>query len=1650
MKMRFAKRWMAFLLAAVLCVGFSSVTPLAAGEPESGPVEGVSEALPETEPQEPPPEAEEQEPGSASQEDPAGAEPDPTQSPDPAMFTVLFLGDDGALLSEQSVPQGGAAQAPEAPGAEGKTFIGWDADFSQVQSDLTVHAIYEANRYQIIFVLANGEKTVVAEHGTTIADADIPTVENLLGWTEAGGREYMPDELKALAIVSDLRLTPVVADPSEEPAEESAEEPTEDPVEDPAKKPVAEPAKADEEVVLPQDDGTMFYTVYYNLDGGTGTLPVDYKAYQTGNQATALPTDAEKDGDVFAGWIIQGGNGTVYEPGQKVPITNSNITLVATYEQKGAEVFFMEYIVDIPGVGEVSKIWYSDKNGWLPSAPDDLFIEYGILIDLWKGQGGMNKDPVAPGNPIYLNNMGMPVHAVSFHYVYTITFQAGANGGFAETSQNMVMYYPVAGGTPWASAVAMVPTPVPAAGYYFDHWERVTPAPTANLGMSPAWAGLYPVINATYVFRAVFTSVPPSVSVTFQVDPANGSGGKLHDNYHSGGALQNSVIVTATPGTQWQSALTAGVPAPEAATGYYFAGWVSSNPIGAPNPADNAPTLQVTQDLVYTARFLPKDNLVVTITGNHDSRVYTGALQSVTGFDWDQKDKGVSVALASGAAYAARTDVGTTQMNLAAGQFTVTAPAQYTVTVVVVDGYIEITPAPITGTLSLTGGSGVYKYTQPPAYTIADAAASITGTYQIEYIWRASSGSWSAWSTTKPTFQDVETYSIQARAVGTGNYAIDPPVYLMSNIATYTVTPYPVKVRLTAAPEPVPYSTDPGAIAYGWTMAAAPNTWLDTADPTAGFANEGAITVTSAYTDTTPSGTVLPLSFGTAPVLKDNQYGAQNYTFTYSGVLCVTDTDMVGSFTLSPGGGVYTANPDYSVALTDEITEPEPPHTVTYRWGRVAVPDDSWTDWGAQPYFEDVGVYYVQAKASDDDYKDFLSNIETVTVTPAPLGVLLKATPDPVPYGTDPGAIVYDWSIDPGAPWLGGGYDGFSNEPDIDVTSGYTATTNAGQTLGLYFAAAPVLQQNQNGFENYTLSWSGTLDVEAAELAGTLELDGIEGVYTASPDYFATVKTAGGFNGPYTLSYQYKTPADASWQDAGTSPRFEEVATYQVRAIATAASPDYTGSVTSAPVDVKITPAGLVVTPTASPASVAYGTAPAAISYGYTVTSWLGGNYDGFATAPVAGSAYTDTSPAGTPVPLGFTTQPVVEDNLYGAPNYAVALGEGSLAVTAAEIDFGDLKVNDQTKVYTTADPANSLNGWPGGLDTRSVSGASLRLGSLALAASLDPGDFTVSFSRVPGEDVDTGAGYTISATIVSNSPNYIVVGQPADGKLNITPAHVTVQGDTLGIIFGARIPDATAQVLDKPAAGVEVVYTAAYDRAVDGAGKYEIVVTADPDKNPNYIVSTINGSLTVAPIGTEVLIVIGNHFKTYGDRDPQFTSAITGLHKGDILRYLLRRAIGENVTADGYEITADLPAHPNYSNIVVVPGRFTILERPVTLTAGSYTKTEGAEDPTFDASITAGNLVFEDVLDYTLARTNGETAGSYPVTITLGDNPNYDVTVVPGTLTIVAEAPATPLFSGAQPQTGVGSNLALWLVVALAAGGVIFGLLYWRKRWAK
>ncbi|ABZ82764.1 multidomain protein with s-layer homology region, ig motif, i-set domain, pkd domain [Heliomicrobium modesticaldum Ice1] len=78
-------------------------------------------------------------------------------------YTVTFKNWDGSELKTEVVEHGSRATAPEEPTREGYHFTGWDVDFSNITSDLTVTATFAINEYTLTYI--------AGEHGSISGDA---------------------------------------------------------------------------------------------------------------------------------------------------------------------------------------------------------------------------------------------------------------------------------------------------------------------------------------------------------------------------------------------------------------------------------------------------------------------------------------------------------------------------------------------------------------------------------------------------------------------------------------------------------------------------------------------------------------------------------------------------------------------------------------------------------------------------------------------------------------------------------------------------------------------------------------------------------------------------------------------------------------------------------------------------------------------------------------------------------------------------------------------------------------------------------------------------------------------------------------------------------------------------------------------------------------------------------------------------------------------------------------------------------------------------------------------------------------------------------------------------------------------------------------
>ena len=100
-----------------------------------------------------------------------------TETPDDDTFTVTFKDYDGTELSTQKVKKGESAQAPPNPSREGYVFSRWDKVFDNVQSDISITAIYDKVSTSPSFIIEKVNATPGAKNvAVTIAVKNNPGI----------------------------------------------------------------------------------------------------------------------------------------------------------------------------------------------------------------------------------------------------------------------------------------------------------------------------------------------------------------------------------------------------------------------------------------------------------------------------------------------------------------------------------------------------------------------------------------------------------------------------------------------------------------------------------------------------------------------------------------------------------------------------------------------------------------------------------------------------------------------------------------------------------------------------------------------------------------------------------------------------------------------------------------------------------------------------------------------------------------------------------------------------------------------------------------------------------------------------------------------------------------------------------------------------------------------------------------------------------------------------------------------------------------------------------------------------------------------------------------------------------------------------------
>jgi hypothetical protein len=335
--------------------------------------------------------------------------------------------------------------------------------------------------------------------------------------------------------------------------------------------------------------------------------------------------------------------------------------------------------------------------------------------------------------------------------------------------------------------------------------------------------------------------------------------------------------------------------------------------------------------------------------------------------------------------------------------------------------------------------------------------------------------------------------------------------------------------------------------------------------------------------------------------------------------------------------------------------------------------------------------------------------------------------------------------------------------------------------------------------------------------------------------------------------------------------------------------------------------------------------------------------------------------------------------------NYAITFNAGNLSITKAALS---VTASDATKLYGSIDPAfgASFSGFVNSETSAVLSGA-------------------LSFVRASGETVGS---YAITPSGLT-SGNYAITFHA--GNLSITKAPLSVIAELKTKIYGESDPAFTATVSGFVNNETSTVLGGAlsFSRAAgENVGDYPI--TPSGFTSGNYAITFNTGTLSITK--ATLSVSADPKTKTYGNADPAFTFAVSGLKFTDtaagVLSGTLSRSAGETVAGSPYSISqGSLIANGNY--LINFTGNALVVTRaPLSVTADAKTKTYGAIDPAFTVTYfgfvtgeTAG--VLSGPLGFT--RAPGENVGDYLITPNGLTGANYLITFNTGTLSITKAA---------------------------------------------
>lgn len=369
------------------------------------------------------------------------------------------------------------------------------------------------------------------------------------------------------------------------------------------------------------------------------------------------------------------------------------------------------------------------------------------------------------------------------------------------------------------------------------------------------------------------------------------------------------------------------------------------------------------------------------------------------------------------------------------------------------------------------------------------------------------------------------------------------------------------------------------------------------------------------------------------------------------------------------------------------------------------------------------------------------------------------------------------------------------------------------------------------------------------------------------------------------------------------------------------------------------------------------------------------------------------------------------------AQNYSFVYRKGKLTINKAPLT---INVNESSRPYGQDNPTFSL-GYVG-----------LKNGESVPTWTTAP-----TFITDATKTSDVGA-YTVQ--VACDPKNYEVT--VVDGVLNVTQAPLIIKANNVTRTYCGEEPeysftysgfvngDTEDVLIQKPAMETDAT-------ATSNVGEYTLMPQGASAKN--YAIQYQEGALAITQ--RPLVVKVAPATRSYGENNPTFSISYEGFVNNDTEAVLLQRptaSTSANVKSNvgTYDVRVSGGRAFNYA-LTYEDGQLSITPKSLKVSVGDYERPYNEENSVFTlqydgfvAGDTEASLVTRPVARTAAVRTSA--CGTYPIEVSGGYSPNYDITYSTGVLTV---SKAEQTFSWEQNLTELTAHQQVELSATASSG---------------